>query len=154
MPLEAVGTVVVLFAWTVCMARCGLRGLRAAFLWLRKPEIIEDHVCTTPRLQVGAQDNVPCVVGEGVPWTDGGKSSNLPPKTQTSCRLQTGMDDCVAAVTAAVAAYRRCKQIIKNINQLALVLGVAPRGRCSRVPRTHVAFATCVVQQLRLRYIL
>ena len=26
-------------------------------------------------------------------------------QTQTSCRSETGMDDCVAAVTAAVAAY-------------------------------------------------
>ena len=33
-------------------------------------------------------------------------------------------DDCVAAVTVAVAAYRRRKQIIKNTNQLALVLGL------------------------------
>ena len=32
-------------------------------------------------------------------------------------------DDCVAAVTVAVAAYRRRKQRIKNTNQLALVLG-------------------------------
>ena len=32
------------------------------------------------------------------------------------------MGDCVAAVTVAVAAYRRRKQRIKNINQLALVL--------------------------------
>ena len=32
--------------------------------------------------------------------------------------------------------------------------GIAQRGRCNRVPRTHlsVAFATCVVHQLRLRY--
>ena len=34
------------------------------------------------------------------------------------------MDDCVAAVTVAVAAYRRRKLRIKNINQLALVLGL------------------------------
>ena len=32
------------------------------------------------------------------------------------------MDDCVAAMTAAVAAYRRRKQRIKNNNQLVLVL--------------------------------
>ena len=32
-------------------------------------------------------------------------------------------DDCVAAVTVAVAAYRRRKQRMKNTNQLALVLG-------------------------------
>ena len=34
------------------------------------------------------------------------------------------MDDCVAAVTAAVAPYRRRKQRIKNMNHLALVLGL------------------------------
>ena len=34
------------------------------------------------------------------------------------------MDDYVAAVTVAVAAYRRRKQRIENINQLALVLGL------------------------------
>ena len=34
------------------------------------------------------------------------------------------MDDYVSAVTVAVAAYRRRKQRIKNINQLALVLGL------------------------------
>ena len=33
-------------------------------------------------------------------------------------------DDCVAAVAASVAAYRHRKLIIKNINQLALVLGL------------------------------
>ena len=33
-------------------------------------------------------------------------------------------DDCVAAGTVAVAAYRRRKQRIKNTNQLALVLGL------------------------------
>ena len=33
-------------------------------------------------------------------------------------------DDCVAAVTVAVAAYRRRKQRIKNTNQLAFVLGL------------------------------
>ena len=32
------------------------------------------------------------------------------------------MDDCVAAVTVAVAAYRHRKLRIKSINQLALVL--------------------------------
>ena len=34
------------------------------------------------------------------------------------------MDDFVAALTATVAAYRRLKQIIKSIYQLALVLGL------------------------------
>ena len=39
-------------------------------------------------------------------------------------RFQFLPDDCIAAVTVAVAAYRRRKQRIKNINQLALVLGL------------------------------
>ena len=34
------------------------------------------------------------------------------------------MDDCDAAVAASVAAYRHRKLRIKNINQLALVLGL------------------------------
>ena len=68
-------------------------------------------------------------------------------QTQTSCRLETScMDDCVAGVTAAVAAHRRCKQRIKNMNQLALVLGVAPRGRCNRV-REHIFCSLCNVRR-------
>ena len=62
-----------------------------------------------------------CVVDKGVPWTEKFK---LPSNTDTSCRLESGMDDCVATVTAAVAAYRRCKQRIINNNQLAFVLGL------------------------------
>ena len=34
------------------------------------------------------------------------------------------MGDCDAAVTVTMAACRRCKQRINNINQLALVLGL------------------------------
>ena len=34
-------------------------------------------------------------------------------------KLKTGMADSVAAVMAAVAAYRRRKQIIKNITQIS-----------------------------------
>ena len=45
-------------------------------------------------------------------------------QTQTSCRLETGMDDCVTAVAASVAAYQHRNMRIKNINQLALVLGL------------------------------
>ena len=59
-------------------------------------------------------------------------------QTQTSCRVEISMDDYAAAATVAMGAYRRRKQRIKNINQLALVLGAAPRGRCNRVPRTHL----------------
>ena len=45
-------------------------------------------------------------------------------KYRPPCRFETGIDDCVAAATAIVASYRHRKQIIKNINQLALVLGL------------------------------
>ena len=45
-------------------------------------------------------------------------------QTTSSCRLETDMDDSVAAVTGAVAAYRRRKQRIKNINKLELILGL------------------------------
>ena len=57
-------------------------------------------------------------------------------------------------MTAAVAACRRRKQRIKNINQLALVLGL-PDEEDAMVSREHisVAFATCTVQQLRPRYV-
>ena len=44
-------------------------------------------------------------------------------QTQASCRLETSTDDYIAAVTVAVAAYRRRKQRIKIIKQLALILG-------------------------------
>ena len=147
MPLEAACTA--LFAWHVAafeLHSCGCAS----------PKRLKTTYCTTPRLKVGVQGNVPtrssspslCVVSEGVPRTDGRKVQ-LCLQTQTSCRLETGMEDCVAAVTAAVAACRRCKQRIKNINQLALVLGVASRGRCKSCPEntSSVAFETCVVQQ-------
>ena len=65
------------------------------------------------------------------------------------------MDDCVAAMTIAVAAYRRLKQRINNINQVALVLGLLGEGWMKSCPENiSVAFATCVGQQLRPRYIL
>ena len=68
-------------------------------------------------------------------------------RTQTSCRLETCMDDCVAAVMAAVAAYRRRKQRIKSINQLALVLEGCPTRKMQSCPESiSGAFATCVVQ--------
>ena len=47
------------------------------------------------------------------------------------------MDDCVAATTVAVEAYRRRKQRIKNISQLALVLGLLDE-EVAIVPREHV----------------
>ena len=55
---------------------------------------------------------------------DGRKSYNICLQTQTSCRLETAMDDCVAAVAASEAVYRHRKLRIKNTNQLALVLGL------------------------------
>ena len=63
-------------------------------------------------------------------------------------------DDCVAAVTVAVAAYRRRKQRIKNTNQLALVLGLLDEEDAvvSRENICMLAFEACVVQQLRPRY--
>ena len=70
---------------------------------------------------------------------------------QASCRLEIGMDDCVAAVTAAVAVYRRRKQRIVNINHLALVLEVARRGRCNRVPRTYIC-SLCHVRRTAVTF--
>ena len=61
------------------------------------------------------------------------------------------MDDCVAAVTVAVAAYRRRKQRIKYNNQLALVLGLLDEEDAIVSENIYVAFAMCVVQQLRPR---
>ena len=45
-------------------------------------------------------------------------------QTQTSCEMETGVDNYVAAVATAVTVDRRCKQRIKNIDQLALILGL------------------------------
>ena len=73
-------------------------------------------------------------------------------QTQTSCRLKTGMDNCVAAMTAAVAAYRRRKPRIKNNNQLAPVLGLIDKEDVMCPESISVALATCVVQQVRPRY--
>ena len=47
------------------------------------------------------------------------------------------MDGYVAAVTVAVAAYRRRKQRIENINQLALVLGLLDE-ECAVVSREQI----------------
>ena len=48
------------------------------------------------------------------------------------------LDDCVAAVTVAVAAYRRRKQRIKNINQLAIVLGLLDEEDTAVVSRENI----------------
>ena len=65
-------------------------------------------------------------------------------------------DDCVAAVTVAVAAYTSTPQA-ENIKHRSVGTRsrVTRRGRrSSRVPRKYlyVAFEACVVQQLRPRY--
>ena len=66
------------------------------------------------------------------------------------------MDDCVAAMTVAVAAYRRRKQIIKNISQLALVLGLLDE-EVAIVPREHVCnlrnvLCTAVTSSVQILY--
>ena len=78
-----------------------------------------------------------CVVG--VTRIDGREGSYPPSNADLVVVGDRHVDDCVAAVTAVVAAYRRRKQRIENIDQLALVLGAAPRarGRCNRGSRTH-----------------
>ena len=73
-------------------------------------------------------------------------------QTQTSCGMDTCLDDCVAAVTAAVAAYRRGK---KRINSSHPFWGFSTWKVQSSCPDSiSVAFAMYVVQQLlRPRYI-
>ena len=59
------------------------------------------------------------------------------------------MDNCIAAVAAAVAAYLRFKQIIQTIAQWVLVQGLLDKeGAINRVPgrqdnKSSVVFATC-----------
>ena len=93
-----------------------------------------------------------CVVGEGVPRTDGRKSMKVQIclQTKTSCRVETGiMDDCVAAVTPVVAVYRRCKQRIKKYQSVGnRSEGCSTWKIQSCTESTSVAFATCVVQHL------
>ena len=60
------------------------------------------------------------------------------------------MDYCDAAVTVAVAAYRRRKQRIKNINQLAPVLGLFDEEDAI-VSREHIC-SLCNVR--RSKYVL
>ena len=96
---------------STCMARCGLR---AAFVWLCKPQTIKDYVlyhatvvrrctryCVYPRQQSFAM----CCGRRRAP--DGGTQNfkSTFKHRQTLCRLETVMDDCVASVMAAVAAY-------------------------------------------------
>ena len=49
------------------------------------------------------------------------------------------MDDCVAAVAAAVAACRSREQRINNIDQLALVLRLVDEEDAIFVPRTCIS---------------
>ena len=133
MPLEAACTV--LCAWHVAAFELHLCGCA-----------IEDHVlynATAVNLAYTIMCLPAAVVLRHVLWvkaypgrTDAKVQICL--QTHTLCRLETGMDDCVAAVTAAVAAGRRCKQRIQNIKQLAFFLGIAPREKFNRVPRTHL----------------
>ena len=63
------------------------------------------------------------------------------------------MDDCVAEVTAAMAAYRRCKEENKKYQSVGTRPGGCSTWKIQSYPEnTSVAFATCVVQQLRPRY--
>ena len=55
------------------------------------------------------------------------------------------MDDYVAAVTVAVAAYRRRKQGTKTINKLALVLGLLDE-KDAVVSREHIC-SFCIVRR-------
>ena len=48
------------------------------------------------------------------------------------------MEDCVAVVAATVAAYWRHKQIIKNIDQSELVLGLLDQEDTIVVSREHI----------------
>ena len=64
------------------------------------------------------------------------------------------MDDCVAAVTTAVAAYRRRKQRMKNINLLTLVRGLLDEEDAI-VSRKHICSSLCNMRRtavLRPRY--
>ena len=58
-------------------------------------------------------------------------------QTHTSRRLETNFDDYVGAVTVEVAAYRCRKHRIKNINRLALVLGLLDEDDAV-VSREHI----------------
>ena len=67
-------------------------------------------------------------------------------QTQTSCRFETSVDDYVAAVTVAVAAYRPRKQRIKTISW-HWFWSCSTRKMQSCPENKSVAFATYVVQQ-------
>ena len=68
-------------------------------------------------------------------WTDVTVQIFL--QTHTSRRLETIFDDYVGAVTVEVAAYRCRKHRIKNINRLALVLGLLDEDDAV-VSREHI----------------
>ena len=57
------------------------------------------------------------------------------------------MNDYVAAVTVTVAAYRRRKRRMKNINQFALVLGL-PNEEDAIVSREHITSFCNVLRAL------
>ena len=56
---------------------------------------------------------------------------------QISCGMETYMDDCVAAVAAAVVAYR-CRVENQEYQSVGTYYGVAPRERCNRIPITYM----------------
>ena len=59
-------------------------------------------------------------------------------QTQTSCGMETGMDNCVAAVAVAVAAYRTPQEEDREYRSVGTRSEVARRGRCNRVRTTYI----------------
>ena len=97
----------------VCFRRKGFRSSS----WSENLEQAEEEVIKKKVIRE--------IVNKGDAKTSPGRTDvrvQMCPQKQTLCRLETSMDNCVAAVTAAIAAYRRHTQKIKNINHLALVL--------------------------------
>ena len=119
------------------MVNCGLR---AAFVWLCKPQKIEDHVLYHAAVvsRSGAQGNAPtsssspslCVVG--VPRTNGRKNSKIFLKRQSS---RTGMEGACHYLTnrfqmeAPVAPSRSLREAFKRAPR-------SLRGASKAPPRT------------------